>query len=259
MRIQRAGPRRQQRLQIGCGCGILAGFAVIFTCAGLYAFGLLTPIILGLAGVERVGTTEELLEVAEPVTTVAVSNPQPQLRAVFDLGSYGEQVINTDTLSYTVTTGSVADEAPADVAPNIATAAFSEAGLLDICRQRSPVCRGEDSRFRNVRFDLRPGGAVIFVEVDAGVFWQRIGVVMRLTSDQTFEVIGADIDGSTYNVGSLPPFIPADTRATINDAITDVDRIGNQVLQDLVVSTGGDVYRLNAISITDDQLILNLR
>ena len=257
MRIQRIQPGRQRQIQWGCGCGVLAGFSVLLACIGLYAFGLLTPIILSLAGVDRVGSTDDLLDTA-PIAapTVALVDPVPQARAVFDLGSYGEEILSTNSINYTVITGNTGDSA---AAPQIATATFNEAGLLEVCRQRSPVCRGEDSRFRNVRFNLRPGGAIVFTEVNAGVLWQRIGVVLRLTGQQSFEVIGVDIDGSTYDVGSLPAFIPAETRATINEAVADVDRIGNEVLDDLIVSTGSDNYRLQSIMIDDTQLVLTLR
>jgi len=260
MRIQRIQPGRQRQIQWGCGCGLLAGFAVLFGCVGLYVFGLLTPIILSLAGVDRVGSTDDLLETAPIVPTIVIVEPVPQQRAVFDLGDYGQEIINTNTQSYSVVVGGDGNHTGgSSVTTTVATATFSEAGLLDVCRQRSGVCRGEDSRFRNVRFDLRPGGVVILTEVNAGVFWQRIGVVLRLTGQQSFEVIGVDIDGSTYNIGSLPAFIPADTRATINEAVRDVDRIGNEVLTDLIVSTGGDDYRLQAISIDHTQLTLTLR
>jgi hypothetical protein len=51
----------------------------------------------------------------------------------------------------------------------------------------------------------------------------------------------------------------ADTRESVRNAIADMERIGNEILSSLIVSTGGDSYDLVDVSIDDQYLMLTMR
>lgn len=252
MRIERYG-RRSRNRNSGCGCLLLTGFVIVGG-VGLLAFsGLLLPLILAISGVERVGSTDSLFE-AEAVTVptpVVQGDTNSPRQGTLSLGIYGQEIITSDGAGTILTTGNSTDGL------TTATASFNEASLLVICENVTIVCRGGDSRLRNVRFDLRPGGAIIYADAFTGFYWQEIGVVMRLTSGGalSFEVVGVDIDGITYN----PETLPMGLGDSIGDIIRDVEREGNTVLRQVVLTAGGEQYRLTAISIDDTTLTLTLR
>ena len=254
-RIQRYGRRPRRRAQWGCAGLIGGGFVLLFACVLLYVTGVVTPLVLGVLGVDRLGDTDELLTISVDTadqTRVTVVNPVVQAGASLDFGSYGQEYIQPGNQNITVRTG--ADEGGAAVAD----VTFNEAGLLALCARRTPICRGEDPRFRNPAVDLRPGGAVLFLDVQAGPVWQRVGLVLRLSA-ATVAVVGVDVDGSTYDPATLPPLIPAETRAQIQAAVREIERIGAAVVGDFQVMTGGATYDLQGVSINADTLELLLR
>lgn len=254
VRIQRPGKK-----QIGCGwkvvgCAFFAVFGSIFACAALYTVGALVPLVLQLAGMRSLGSTEDLFDAVTPAPTVVVqgaSNPQ---RVTIDLGSYGQEALNVDPAAYTFVTGST------DAGTQVAVATFTEQGLLDICNQRSTVCSGQNDRYRNVRFDLRPGGVVVYADVNAGILWQRLGVVLRLdSSSRRFNVLGVDIGGVTFDPATLPPFLSQEVKDGIAVAMVDIEREGNAVLNELELQTGGQSYTLSQITIDDTTLTVIMR
>lgn len=252
--VQRPDPRRK-RAWWGCGCALIAPFAAVLICTGLYAFGLFNPLSIGLRllGVSSLGDTDEAFAEAVVPPTVEVENAEVPERVEIDLGG-GRDPIVVNPGSYNVVTGSTSS------GQQIATATFTEADLLRLCNERSALCSTGDDRFRNATFDLRPGGGVVYVEVNAQVFWQRIGVVLRLNSDRTsFDVYGVDIAGTTYDPLSLPSLIPADARARIVEAVNEVETTGNDILQQISAQTGGQNYQLSDIIIDDNTLTIVMR
>ncbi len=245
--------RRPRRAQWGCAGLIGGGFVLLFACVLLYVTGVVTPLALGVLGVDRVGDTDDLLaEAPASSAQITVVNPVVQAGASLDFGSYGQEYIQPGNQNVTVRTG--ADEGGAAVAD----VTFNEAGLLALCARRTPICRGEDLRFRDPAVDLRPGGAVLYLDVQAGPVWQRVGLVLRLSA-AAVDVIGVDVDGSTYDPATLPPLIPAETRAQIQEAVREIERIGAAVVGDFRVMTGGATYDLQGVSINADTLELLLR
>ena len=233
---------------------MISGFAVLLLCVGLYAFGVFTPLLLQVMGVERVADTNEVFAdyTAEP--TVEIVNAQQQDTAVVNLGSYGTENLNNVTRNYEIVSGTTNDGS------EVAVIRFDEAAIKELCDERSTICREGTDRFRNVAFDLRPGGAVVHVDVNAGILWQRVGVVMRLDHQAlAFNVVGIDISGTTFNPETLPGIMSADARESVRNAIADMERIGNDILSSLIVSTGGGSYDLVDVSIDDQYLMLTMR
>lgn len=250
MQIERYKIRRY-RTEIGCGCALGGTMILLVLCAGLYAVGILTPLVLGIMGVQSVGDTNDLFADYTPAPTVILENSVGQSRVTVDLGTYGEEsLVNTDGL-YSFNMGTT------NVGNALLTASFTEDGLLQLCFERSTICGSGDANYRNARIDLRPGGAVVYVEVNTGVFWQRIGIVMRLNSERNhLDVIGVDIDGTTYDPATLPPFLPSDARQAILNALDEVETVVNDLIVQMVLSTGGESYRIIDVNVDDTLLTL---
>jgi hypothetical protein len=61
----------------------------------------------------------------------------------------------------------------------------------------------QEPRLRNVSLDLKPGGAIVYAEVDLEVGWQGVGAVFMLdASGRQLILAGVDMDGRLY---STPP------------------------------------------------------
>ncbi|PJF21199.1 MAG: hypothetical protein CUN56_12315 [Phototrophicales bacterium] len=254
IKIERYGKRHnRQTIPLGCGCSIIAGFVLIFICGGLYMTGAFLPLILRLTGVESIGSTDTLFENIQPAPVISVQNAAPvPPQVVVDLGTYGSENITVDSRSYTVVTGNT------ESGSQVATATFTEEALLQLCAERTAACRPSgDGQFRNVTIDLRPGGAVIYMDVNTGFNWQRIGVVVQLDpgTNTTFRVIGVDVQGITYN----PNTLPLGLGDAVMTAINQIEREGNAVLTQLALNAGGQRYTLNSVSIDETHLTLVLR
>ncbi len=248
MRVERYNYGRRR---MGCGCGCLSLVAVsgAMLCLGLYMFSSVwIPAALDLIGVQQVGRTDDQFD-PEPPPTVEVQNPQPPPSQVtVDLGPLGTQSL--DTRDFTVITGSSGEGA------RVATVAVTEAGMLDFCRRQSDICRDGNQQVRDISFDLRPGGAIINLEVNTGAFWQRIGVVLRLDESQRrFRVVGVDVDGYLYEYDTLPFGL----NDVVGQAIADIEREGNNALTQMALESGGDPYTLESVRIDHDALTLVMR
>lgn len=245
LQVERYSRSRRRGVGLGCGCGLVALMCGVVACVWGYMFSstpLLTAIGLEIAGAQRIGRTDDLFET---VNTTENTSTIPQGRSTagrvtVSLGAYGQQTLDTSPQTVTITTS--ADNAQVT---------FSESGLVALCDQRGNTCTEGDSRYRNISVDLRPGGAVVNAEVNAGV-WQRIGVVVRLNAIGTrFEVLGVDVGGVLYD----PETLPGETATFVRE----VARVGNDALRQLVVNIGGRGYNLETILIDETQLLLVLR
>lgn len=221
---------------------------------GIFALGVLffttpLPAMVGLwlLGADPIGRTDAVFAEATvaPLEAVAIPQQAPVQQVSLSLGQLGVWALQANPPNTTLTTSNTASGGRA------AVASFTEAGLLQICQERSTLCGRGDGNYRNVSVDLRPDGAVIYAEVNAGV-WQRVGVVVQLDETQTrFTVVGVDAGGVLYDANSLP----ADLRAIADE----IEREGNIALGQLLLQSGGDAYRLNSIRVDDQTLTLVLR
>lgn len=246
MRIERR-TRSNKWLPVGCGCGV--ALAALITIAGiglLLLIPLLPDITLRLSGFSPRGETANLFEAAAPLPPVEVNNPITPPDVVVDLGAYGSQELPAATSDYTVVTGSSDTGAP------LATVSFDETALTNLCYQRSAICRNDNPQYQNVRIDLQPGGAVVYADVNVpnlGI-QQTAGVVLRLDgTGRQFEVAGVDIGGALYDT---PP-------GDMSDLVDDIERTGNDILNQLTLEAAGSQYALSEVRVDDSTLTLILR
>jgi hypothetical protein len=248
--------RRRTGINQGCGCLLLTLLPVLLigACAGLYVTGLLVPIVLNVSGMDHLGDTDTLFDDMTAQPTVSMQNPVNQSRVVMQFGEYGQEVLDANTENYMFVQG--ADETGL---PTV-TATFTELGLLDLCNRRGDICSGGNGQYRNAWIDLRTGGAVVYVDVNVGMFWQTIGLVLQLNATRTrIDVVGVDIDNSTYDANTLPVFLPNETRTAISSALTDVESTANDIMREMLLSAGGENYRLMDVQVNDTTLTLILR
>ena len=134
-----------------------------------------------------------------------------------------------------------------------AVVSFTEEGLQELCRQRTDICSGSNPRYRNARIDLRPGGAVVYADVsipELGGVAQTAGVVLQLdASGRQFEMAGVDIGGTLYDV---PP-------ESFGATVSELQQVGNDVLNQLRLEAGGGQFALAQVSIDDTTLSITLR
>lgn len=246
--IRRYPAHRTNYAQWGCGCLLTSGFVAILGFILLYAlWPSLTGVGIQLAGVNRLGETSSLFQnVAIPPTAV-VQNPISPQQVTIDLGQYGGGTVRLDQQTSAFVTGSSESGSP------IARASFTEAGLLAICAQQSAICREGSSQYRNVSIDLRPGGAVVYADVNVGgLAWQRVGVVFQLDSTRTMlRVAGVDVNGGLYDYNTLPPELAT--------SVDEIARLTNDVLRQMAVEASGERYTLSEIIIDDTTLTMILR
>ncbi len=247
-RIRRYGRRQVNGLQWGCGCLLTGGFVALLAFTALYGFSSLLPgLALQASGADRIGDTASVFEQVIVPPTAVVQNPTSPQQVTVNLGQYGSETASVDSQNYAFVTGS------SDTGARIARASFTEAGLLAICAQQSAICREGSDQYRSIALDLRPGGAVVSADVNAGgLGWQRVGVVLQLDSSRTLlQVAGIDLNGGLYDSSALP-----------GDLATSVDAIEgtlNDTLRQLAVQASGEYYTLSEIIIDDTTLTLILR
>jgi hypothetical protein len=244
MQIKRPSNRRKGLLLgVGCGCLGITAAAIAFIAAGLI---LLPGLALRFAGFAPKGSTADVFANVSPAATVEVLNPITPAQAVVDFGTYGQQPIKTDASLYSVAVGQD------NSGGQLATVTFTEPGLMDLCRQRADMCANTNAQFRNPSLDLRPGGAMIYAEVNIPQLnaWQRIGVALRLdTSRKQFELVGVDVGGALYGLPS----------GELGDKASELARAGNDMLRQLTLEASGGRYTLSEVRIDDDTLTLILR
>lgn len=254
-RVQRYNYSRSRRgggTASGCVFGVVLLLLLLGGCGVLYATGTLSAVVLQLLGAERVGDTDALFTAGTPEPVPVFTEVSVPNIAVVDLGEFGR--VDLTDANIQIVLGTQDDGLP------IARANFTESGLLTLCRQRSEICqpRGE-AGYRNLRFDLRPGGGVVYVEVQAGPLWQLVGLVMQIDRAGRIDVIGIDVDGTTYNPDALPVILPADVRAAVSQLVVDVEQEGNALLRRAFLDMGSQVYRIREVFVDDIQLTVVMR
>jgi hypothetical protein len=250
MRIQRAQPRRRNYLPlIGCGCvGITVGTILVIGIVVLLLLPALPGLALQFSGFQSKGNTEAVFQNVPPAPTVVVQNPVQPEQVTINLGALGSQPIPVEPnqTQYEVEVGTSNTGAP------LATVAFTEAGLMEMCYQRADLCGNSNAQFRNARLDLRPSGAIVYADVyvpDFGI-WQPAGVVLRLdNSRRQLQVAGVDVGGVLYD---LPP-------SGLGTQVADMARVGNELLNQVSLDASGGRYVLSEVLIDDTTMTLVMR
>lgn len=246
MRVQRP-PRRGRTIPLlSCGC-----LALALACAGAVAAALLLlPALPGLAlqaaGFQNRGSTAAVFEGAAVPPVPAVQNAASPTQIVVELGSYGSETLTTSQYDYTVAVGSDAGGG------QLATVTFTEADLMALCLQRTTICGAGNGQVRGARFDLRPGGAVVYADVlvpQLGA-WQNLGAVLRVDgSGRQLQAAGVDVGGVLY---AAPP-------NDLGSILRDVETAANDVLRQLALNAGGARFTLDQVRLDDSTLTLILR
>jgi len=247
MRMNPVRRRRTSLLPLACGCLAALGILSVILLVGGYLF---LPQIIGMVtGLKPEGKTEAIFADVTPQPTVVLQNPTALPQITMNLGSFGQQTINSDPQLYNFSVGTGANGQPTT------TAVFSEEGLMQLCLQRSTVCgpNSADPRFKNARIDLRPGGAVVYADVtlpQTGNFTFPAGVVVRWdTPSRQVVFTGLDFNGQLY---TSPPQNLADT-------ISSVVQQMNDLVQQAAVDASGVHYTVSDVIITDTSATLILR
>ncbi|MFN8526990.1 MAG: hypothetical protein U0670_00055 [Anaerolineae bacterium] len=247
MRIQRAGVSRGSGLPImTCGClAIGVGTVVLMFIAVLILLPEMPNIAAQMIGLTPLGSVDEAF-VANPVVIPAVQDAQPVDQVTFNVEGYGQQVIQDQPQLYDFTLGTVNGQ-------QAVTATFTETGLLDLCRQRTTLCSGQNPQIQNVSIDLRPGGAIVYADAtlaQLGGISQRMGAVLTLdASGRRLEFAGVDINGSLFN----------SSEGDLGTLVNQIEQGANEILTTLTLQAGGSQYRLSRISIDDGTLTLFLQ
>lgn len=242
--IQRVPRRRTNWPLIGCGCAVsLAGTGLV----ALVALLLLLPALPGLAlqfsGFSSRGSTSTVFSNVPPPVTVQVQNAVVPPDASINLGALGVQAVPPGNSAYQVAVGT------SNTGAALATVAFTETGLMDLCFQRSEICASGNSQFHNARIDLRPGGGIIYADVYIAQFglWQPVGVVLRLDgSRRQFELAGVDVNGVLFD---LPP-------NELGQQVESIARAGNDLLNQISLDASGGRYILREVVIDESTLTL---
>lgn len=249
-------PERRGRsplVWLTCGCaGGLVLIAVACVSILLLFPTLFQDIALRVAGFTPQGETEELFVDILPAPTIELEDATAPDQVTVDLGQFGDETFNNNNPRlYEFNVGS-------GTQGQVVVASFTEQGLNEICRQRTPYCSANppDPRIRNARIDLRPGGAIVYVDVTVPELGQTItpGVVMRWDpASRRVVYSGIDLNGMLYT--NPPTTLNFDFAGTV----ANLEREANNVLNQLTVNAGGGVYRLSEARINDNTLTLILR
>lgn len=250
MYSQYAQPPRRRRsslLPLTCGCLATFGFLIVITVVAGIVF--LPQIISGVTGLTPQGSTSELFDQVIVQPTPALQNASDPGQVTVDLGGYGQQTISSSPQLYDFTLGTGAG------GEQVVTAAFTEAGLMQICQQRSTICspNSTDPRFRNARIDLRPSGAIVYLDTtlpELGSVALPAGVVLRWDAPaRRVRVAGVDIGGTLY---TTPPEALGETVGLIEQQM-------NDLIQQVAVQAGGGRYTLSDVIIDNNNLTVVMR
>lgn len=246
MRVERQTRRSRTIPLLGCGC-----LALVMACIGTaVAALLLLPALPGLAlqtaGFQNQGSTAAVFEGVSVPPLPEVQNASSPAQVVIELGSYGSETLTTNQYAYTIAVGSDAGGG------QLATVTFTESDLVALCMQRTTICGAGNGQVRGARFDLRPGGAVVYADVlvpQLGV-WQNLGAVLRLdSSSRQLVAAGVDIGGVLY---TAPP-------NELGSILREIETAANDVLRQLALNAGGSRYTLDQVRVDDTTLTLILR
>jgi hypothetical protein len=105
------------------------------------------------------------------------------------------------------------------------------------------------NRLQNVWFDLKPGGVMIYADVDLVIGWQRLGALFMLDeSGRQFSFQGVDIAGQLLSTAPT---------GEIANAVNQLENSANEALRDLTFldATGALTIQQITISETGAQIL----
>ena len=122
---------------------------------------------------------------------------------------------------------------------------FDEAGVNAYLNDWFGEMMAQEARISKPWVDLKPGGAVIYADLDLEVGRQRVGAVFMLdASGRQFILAGVDISGQLY---STPP------EGRIADLTSQLEAEGNRALDELIFIDPAGHLTIQTINLDEDQ------
>ena len=200
---------RRNAVKLTLACVALALLAV-------NAAPLLSVVFLGL---EHIGRLENALPPA-PTPLAWDGSPLDQIEWLLPPHL-------TDPLSLTP-----ADQPGAEIVGDATTPGVSaylltldEDSLNDLLRRRFLSDGASNDRFRDLWVDLQPGGLILYADVDLGLYWQQMGLLL-LQNDLALIPAGLVLDERLY---ALPD------EGFVAPAISSVRSISERILENLMI------------------------
>jgi hypothetical protein len=241
------------------GCAILAALVVLVVIASVPA-----ALALRLAGFRSQGTTVDVLEKSGAAAAATIA--WPATSAAGQETGAGVLPDASDSPSMDAVTVDLwflaqprtlpLDQLSAERWERGETEAGSPAYFIEFDERSANVqlaqwfgeTIAQQSRLRNPWIDLRPGGAVIYADVNLEIGWKRVGAVLMVDgSGRQMQLIGVDIDGRLY---STPP------DGQIAELIQRVESEANRALRELTFIDPAGELRIQVISVSEDQIQL---
>ena len=123
---------------------------------------------------------------------------------------------------------------------------FDQAGINTYLNTWFGRYVAQEKRVRNVSLDLKPGGAVVYAEVNLEVGWKRVGAVFMLDgSGRQLMLAGVDMDGRLY---STPP------DGQIASLVAQLESESNRALRELTFVDPAGRLTIRQISIDEDRV-----
>lgn len=243
-------PRRRRSSLLPLTCGCLATFGILTIIVVIGGILLFPQIVSRVTGLTPQGQTSALFDQVIVQPTPALQNVSEPQQVTVDLGAFGQQTLSNNSpqlYDFTLGTGAGGEQ--------VFTAGFTEAGLMQLCQQRSTICspNSSDPRFRNARIDLKPGGGIVYIDTtlpELGNVPLPAGVVLRWDATSRRAVVeGVDIGGTLY---TTPP-------QAIGETVAEIEQQMNDLIQQLAVEAGGGRYILSDVIVDESNLTVVLR
>lgn len=124
------------------------------------------------------------------------------------------------------------------------------ASEVDFTRLCDLIGECDNDVYRYSHTDLRPDGAVLYGDANLGGVWQSLGIILTVEKYHYLDIGGFVINGEVYS-------LPSDhlLRAELNDALYQL----NQEIASLYVYLDGEQLQLDAIQVSDGQLLVVFR
>lgn len=239
--VNRPVPVRRSSSGWVFGClGMLIGCVLVTALAVVIAIPLLPRLAMQAVGFSEQGATDAVFAGVTPQPTTQIFNITQPEQVTINLGEYGISELPGSSDAYTASVGQ--DSAGVQTA----IVAVDENGLYqEICRRDNTICSGANSQYQLTRVDFRPGGAVIYANINLSGFTQQIGAVLRIdSSGRQFEVMGIDVGGTLF----------AAPNNDIAQILEDIELRGNDALSQFTIQANDRQYFL-ANMIADDNFL----
>ncbi len=192
-------------------------------CAGLALLAVnLSPRLLpALLRLTRVGPLASALP-PDPVPLVSTGSPLDHVELL--LPPYLPQPLNLTPAD--LGAGAITGDA---TTPGVSayTLALDEAALNDALRRHFLPDDGSD-RYRDLWIDLQPGGLILYADVNLGLSWQRMGLLLLQEGETSLTPTGLVLDEELYGLpdeGFLAQAVPR-VQSTTEQALEALTLVG---------------------------------